>query len=33
MKVDEGSVHRKRYDGCCMKKRIKIPKAIEHHPL
>jgi len=27
MKVEVGDAHRKRYDGCCMKQRIKIPKA------
>jgi len=27
MKVENGSVHRKRYDGCYMKERVRIPKA------
>jgi len=27
MKVENGGVHHKRYDGCCMKEQVKIPKA------
>ncbi len=27
MKVEDGGVHRKRYDGCCTKQQIRIPKA------
>jgi hypothetical protein len=27
MKVENGSVHCKRYNGCCMKQRIRISKA------
>jgi hypothetical protein len=27
MKVEDGGVHCKRYNGCCMKQRVKIPKA------
>jgi hypothetical protein len=26
MKVEDGSVHHKKYDGCCMKQLIKNPK-------
>jgi hypothetical protein len=28
MKVENGSVHHKRYDGCYTKQPIRIPKAI-----
>jgi hypothetical protein len=28
MKVEEGGVHCKKYDGCCTKQWVKIPKAI-----
>jgi len=28
MKVEDGGMHCKRYDGCCMKQQTKIPKAI-----
>ncbi len=27
MKVENGGVHHRRYDGCCMKQQVKIPKA------
>jgi hypothetical protein len=27
-KVEDGGVHHKRYDGCCMKQQIRIPKSI-----
>jgi len=27
MKVEDGGVHHKRYNGCCMKQQFKIPKA------
>jgi len=27
MKVEDGGVHSKKYDECCTKKRVKIPKA------
>jgi hypothetical protein len=27
MKVEDGGVHRKRYNGCCTKKQVRIPKA------
>ncbi len=27
VKVEDGGVHHKRYDGCCTKQQIKIPKA------
>ncbi len=27
MKVEDGSVHRKRYDGCYMKQQVRIPKS------
>jgi len=27
VKVEDGGVHCKRYDGCCMKQQVKIPKA------
>jgi hypothetical protein len=27
MKVEDGSVHCKKYNGCHMKERVKIPKA------
>jgi hypothetical protein len=32
MKMENGSMHRKRYDGRCMKQKIKILKATGHHP-
>jgi hypothetical protein len=28
MKVEDGGVHHKRYDGCYTKQQVKIPKAI-----
>ncbi len=28
LKVEDGGVHRNKYDGHCMKQRIKIPKAL-----
>jgi hypothetical protein len=28
VKVENGGVHYKRYNGCCTKQRVKIPKAI-----
>jgi hypothetical protein len=28
MKVEDGGVHHKKYDGYCMKQRVTIPKAI-----
>jgi hypothetical protein len=27
MKVEDGGVHCKRYDGCCAKQRVRIPMA------
>ncbi len=27
MKVEDGGVHRKRYNGCCTKQWVRIPKA------
>jgi hypothetical protein len=27
MKVENGGVHRKKYDGRCMKQQVRIPKA------
>jgi hypothetical protein len=31
MKLENGSVHRKTYDGCCMKQQVKIPKVTMLH--
>ncbi len=33
VKVEDGGVHHKRYDGCCTKQWIKIPKAIWTSPI
>ncbi len=33
MKVEDGSVHRKKYNGSCMKQWVKIPKAIWTLPI
>ncbi len=33
VKVEDGGVHCKKYDGHCMKQQIKIQKLHEHHPL
>ncbi len=33
MKVENGGVHHKKYDGYCMKQRVKIPKAIWTSPI
>jgi hypothetical protein len=33
MKVEDGGVHHKRYDGCYTKQRVKIPKAIKTTPI
>jgi hypothetical protein len=33
VKVEDGGVHHKKYDGCCKKQQIIIPKAISTSPI
>jgi hypothetical protein len=32
MKVEDGSVHHKRYDGHCKKQWVKFQRPFDHHP-
>jgi hypothetical protein len=32
MKVEEGGVHHKKYDGHCMNGDLKFQKLLKHHP-